>query len=113
MIPCTSRSASKAAACSCSESICPCCRFSRSRAATDKAVTRRYDITNDDRLRNLVNVERITPDSYISIAGWAFEGLRVDDKQRQIPFALPVIDTRFRMDDVLSGKLELQANSLS
>ncbi|HET8535305.1 MAG TPA: LPS-assembly protein LptD, partial [Sphingomicrobium sp.] len=49
------------------------------RVATDKTVTRRYDITRDDRLRNSINAERITPDSYISIAGWAFEGLRVDD----------------------------------
>ena len=29
------------------------------RAATDKTVTRRYDITRDDRLRNVVNAERI------------------------------------------------------
>ena len=84
------------------------------RWATDKTVTRRYDITRDDRLRNVVNVERITPDSYISIAGWAFQGLRVDDIQRQIPIALPAIDARVRLgDDVLGGKVELQANSLS
>ena len=58
------------------------------RVATDKTVTRRYDITNDDRLRNVINAERITPDSYISIAGWAFQGLRADDQQKQIPIAL-------------------------
>lgn len=83
------------------------------RVASDKTVTRRYDITNDDRLRNLVEAERITPDSYISIAGWAFQGLRVDDVQKQIPIALPAIDARFRMENVLGGKLQLQANSLS
>ena len=83
------------------------------RGATDKTVTRRYDITNDDRLRNLINVERITPDSYISIAGWAFEGLRVEDVQKQIPIALPAIDARFRVGDVLGGNVQLQANSLS
>ena len=83
------------------------------RAATDKTVTRRYDLTNDDRLRNVVNVERITPNSYISIAGWAFQGLRVDDVQKQIPIALPAIDARFRENDVLGGSVELQANSLS
>ena len=33
------------------------------RVASDKTVTRRYDITNDDRLRNVVNAERIDPDS--------------------------------------------------
>jgi len=83
------------------------------RVATDKTVTRRYDITNDDRLRNVVNVERITPDSYISIAGWAFQGLRVDDRQKQIPIALPAIDARFRVDDLGGGELQIQGNSLS
>jgi LPS-assembly protein len=83
------------------------------RVATDKTVTRRYDLTNDDRLRNVVNVERITPDSYISIASWAFQGLRVDDQQKQIPFALPAIDARFRLDDIAGGHLELQGNSLA
>jgi LPS-assembly protein len=83
------------------------------RAATDKTVTRRYDITNDDRLRNLVNVERIDPNSYISIAGWAFEGLRVNDVQKQIPMALPAIDARLITDDVLGGKVTFQANSLA
>ncbi len=83
------------------------------RVATDKTVTRRYDITNDDRLRNFVNAERIGPNSYISIAGWAFQGLRFDDEQKQIPIALPAIDARFRMDEIAGGQVELEANSLS
>ncbi|HET6536197.1 MAG TPA: LPS assembly protein LptD [Sphingomicrobium sp.] len=83
------------------------------RVASDKTLTRRYDITNDDRLRNVVKAERISPDSYISIAGWAFEGLRADDRQKQIPIALPAIDARFRKEDIAGGKLEIQANSLS
>ncbi|HVL78397.1 MAG TPA: LPS assembly protein LptD, partial [Sphingomicrobium sp.] len=84
------------------------------RVATDKTVTRRYDITRDDRLRNFVNAERIAPHSYISIAGWAFQGLRVDDVQRQIPIALPAIDARWRVaDPMLGGMIELQGNSLS
>jgi LPS-assembly protein len=83
------------------------------RAATDKTVTRRYDLTNDDRLRNVINAERITPDSYVSIAGWAFQGLRVDDHQKQIPIALPAIDARFRFGEVAGGRVELQANSLA
>jgi LPS-assembly protein len=83
------------------------------RVASDKTVTRRYDITNDDRLRNVVNVERIDPDSYISIAGWAFEGLRAEDHQNQIPIALPAIDARFREGNIAGGKLDIQANSLS
>lgn len=83
------------------------------RAATDKTVTRRYDLTNDDRLRNVVNAERISPDSYISIAGWAFQGLRVDDRQKEIPFALPAIDARFRVGEIAGGNLQVQANSLA
>ena len=83
------------------------------RISTDKTLTRRYDITNDDRLRNVVNAERISPDSYISIAGWAFEGLRAEDRQKQIPIALPAIDARFRKEDLAGGTLQIQANSLS
>jgi LPS-assembly protein len=84
------------------------------RLATDKTVTRRYDITHDDRLRSVVNVERISPNSYISIAGWAFQGLRVDDEQKRIPIALPAIDARFKLEPpILGGSVELQANSLA
>jgi LPS-assembly protein len=84
------------------------------RLASDKTVTRRYDLTRDDRLRNFVEAERITPRSYLSIAGWAFEGLRVDDVQKQFPVALPAIDGRLRLEDpYLGGRVELQANSLA
>ncbi len=84
------------------------------RAATDKTVARRYDITGDDRLRSFVNAERIDLDSYISIAGWAFQGLRSTDQQEKIPIALPAIDARLRLDEpMLGGKVELQANSLA
>jgi LPS-assembly protein len=84
------------------------------RVASDKTITRRYDITRDDRLRSFVNAERISPDSYITIAGWAFQGLRVDDVQKRIPIALPAIDARVRLGDpVFGGKVELQGNSLS
>ena len=83
------------------------------RVASDKTMTRRYDITNDDRLRNVVNIERIDLDSYISIAGWAFEGLRAQDRQKEIPIVLPAIDARFRKEDVVGGTLQLQVNSLS
>lgn len=83
------------------------------RAATDKTVTRRYDITRDDVLRNFIEAERISPNAYISIAAWAFQGLRVDDVQKSIPVALPAIDARFLLDDVIGGRVELQANSLA
>ena len=84
------------------------------RAASDKTVTRRYDISRDDVLRNFIDAERISPDSYISIAGWAFQGLRVDDVQKRIPIALPAIDARFNLPGtVLGGKIQVQGNSLA
>ena len=51
-----------------------------------------------------INAERISPNSYISIAGWAFQGLRVDDVQKQIPIALPAIDARFRLDPPIARR---------
>ncbi|MES2120844.1 MAG: LPS assembly protein LptD [Pseudomonadota bacterium] len=83
------------------------------RAASDKTVARRYDISYDDRLRSFVNAERISPNSYVSIAGWVFQGLRQDDQQKQIPFALPAIDARWLIGEIAGGRVELQANSLS
>ena len=43
------------------------------RAATDKTVARQYDITRDAELRNFVDAERISANSYISISAWAFQ----------------------------------------
>jgi len=84
------------------------------RWVTDRTFLRRYDISRDDRLRSVVNAERISADSYISIAGWAFQGLRITDVQGQQPIVLPAIDARWRRDDFFwNGRLELQANSLA
>ena len=84
------------------------------RLTTDKTFLRRYDISSDDRLRSVLKAERITDDSYLSIAGWFFQSLRVGDKQGQSPIALPAIDYRRRLaDPLLGGKIELQANSLA
>src|SRR5690606_633055 len=84
------------------------------RRATDRTFLRRYDISRDDRLRSMIDVERIDDDSYLSIAGWATQTLRVGETQGQVPVALPVIDYRRRLSDpVLGGRIELQANSLA
>jgi LPS-assembly protein len=84
------------------------------RYATDRTFMRRYDISRDDRLRSVADFERITVDSYISIAGWAFEGLRLTDVAGTQPIALPAIDARWRFaDPILGGRIELQANSLA
>ncbi len=84
------------------------------RYATDRTFLRRYQISRDDRLRSVIDAERIGRNSYISIAGWAFEGLRVTDVDGTQPIALPAIDARWRLADPwLGGRIELQANSLA
>lgn len=83
-------------------------------AATDKTFMQRYDISDADRLRSTINAERITPDSYLSIAGWVTQTLRVGDSQKLQPAALPAIDYRRRFTDpLLGGRIEVQANSLA
>ena len=84
------------------------------RYVTDRTFLRRYDISRDSRLRSFVDVERVTADSYVSIAGWAFQGLRTTDVAGQQPIALPAIDARWRLPEkILDGQVELQANSLA
>ncbi len=84
------------------------------RRATDRTFLRRYDISRDDRLRSMVELERIGTNSYFSLAGWTTQTMRIGEDQGQVPIALPVIDYRHRIDDPLfGGRLELQANSLA
>ncbi|WP_242126144.1 LPS assembly protein LptD [Sphingobium sp. Sx8-8] len=84
------------------------------RATTDRTFLRRYDISNDDRLRSTLNAQRIGENSYLSIAGWAVQTLRAGDPQGQQPIALPVIDYRLRMKDPwLGGVAQFQLNSLA
>jgi LPS-assembly protein len=83
------------------------------RLTSDDTFMRRYDINNDDRLRSMFNIERIDTSSYLSIAGWAVQTLRVNDVQGQQPFALPAIDYRRRFEGLLGGVLEIQGNSLA
>ena len=84
------------------------------RRASDRTFLRRYDISRDDRLRSTIDVERIDDNSYLSIAGWETQTMRVDDAQGMVPLALPVFDYRRRLaDPVLGGRIELEANTLA
>lgn len=84
------------------------------RLATDRTFLRRYDLSRDDRLRSTVNVERIDSNSYLSIAGWATQTLRINADQGQIPVAIPALDYRRMLDDpLLGGRIQLQANTLN
>ncbi len=84
------------------------------RVASDRTFLRRYDISRDDRLRSMAQLERIDADSYFSVAGWATQTLRVGDSQGLVPIALPEIDYRRRLTDPwLGGRFQFQANSLA
>ena len=84
------------------------------RVTSDRTFLRRYDISRDDRLRSNVTLERIDPNSYFALAGWATQTLRVGDAQGQVPFAIPEIDYRRRLSDPwLGGRVQLQFNSLA
>ncbi|SFF83996.1 LPS-assembly protein [Novosphingobium sp. CF614] len=83
------------------------------RRATDRTFLRRYDINRDDRLRSMIDIERIDQDSYFSFAGYATQTMQAGRDQGLIPVALPVLDYRRRFDDpVLGGKIETQFNTL-
>jgi LPS-assembly protein len=84
------------------------------RVASDRTFLRRYDLSREDRLRSVVNLERIDERSYLSIAGWATQTLRIVADQGQIPVALPAVDYRHLLKDpVLGGRIQLQANTLA
>ena len=84
------------------------------RIASDRTFLRRYDISRDDRLRSSVNLERIDADSYFSLAGWAVQTLRTDDRQGLVPIALPSLEYRHRLNAPgIGGKLELEVNTLA
>jgi LPS-assembly protein len=85
------------------------------RLASDRTFLRRYDISRDDRLRNTASLQRIDTDSYFALTGWAVQTLRVNDSQGMQPIALPEIDYRRRINDLLlpGGKLQIQLNSLA
>jgi LPS-assembly protein len=85
------------------------------RYASDRTFLRRYDISREDRLRSSINLERIAPDSYFSLAGWATQTLRIGVSQGLVPVALPVVDYRKRFTPPagIGGRLELELNSLA
>ncbi|MEY2926212.1 MAG: hypothetical protein RL367_689, partial [Pseudomonadota bacterium] len=83
------------------------------RFASDRTFLRRYDISNDDRLRSTASISRVSPTSYFSISAWSFQTLRPLERQGLVPVALPIIDYRQRFDNLLGGRAELQLNSLA
>ncbi len=84
------------------------------RLTSDDTFLRRYDISRDDTLRNFYTLERFGSESYLTIEGWAFQGLRADDVAGQQPIALPLVDFMWRpTTDLLGGQLQVRANTLA
>lgn len=84
------------------------------RLTNDDNFLGRYQISLDTRLRSTWAVERFTERQYLSIAGWAFQGLRPEDEAARSPVALPLVDYWWRPDiDVLGGTVLVRANSLA
>ncbi len=86
------------------------------RYATDDTFPRRYDISRDVVLRNYYELEHFASDSYLSVAGWAFQTLRVGDRQGLQPVALPLVDFQWDPElDLLSlgGRLQVRANTVA
>ena len=84
------------------------------RLETDRTFMKRYDVSNDDRLRSTLKAERIDDNSYLSIAGWFVQEVRTGYTQGQQPIALPEIDYRRRIADPwLGGVFQVQLNSLA
>lgn len=82
------------------------------RLTTDDTFLRRYDISRDDTLRNFYRLERFGGNSYFSVEGWGFQGLRVNDIQGTTPVALPLITYNFTpAASIAGGRLTLAANS--
>jgi len=84
------------------------------RLTSDRTFLRRYNISYDDRLRSLANLERIDDSSYLSVAGFYTQTLRPLEAQGRIPVALPAVDYRKRLaSPILGGALQFQANTLA
>jgi len=82
------------------------------RLTTDNTFDSRYGIDYDDTLRSTVALERFRSNSYLSVSGWYFEGLRSIDRRGITPLVLPLIDYRWDpAAPILGGHLSVVANS--
>jgi len=83
------------------------------RLTTDNTFNPRYGVDYDDTLRSTYALERFRANSYLSISGWFFQGLRPGDRRRATPFVLPLIDYRWVPDArPFGGQLTVVANTL-
>lgn len=84
------------------------------RGTTEASLPGRYQITLDDRLRSTFAIERFGRDAYVSVSGWAFQGLRPEDVPARTPVALPLVEVYWRPDlDLAGGRVVVEFNSLA
>lgn len=82
--------------------------------SADDTFLRRYDITDDDVLRNSYRLEYFGDRDYLTVETWAFQGLRVDDDFGQTPIALPFVDYRWSSGlKPGAGEFGIRANAMS
>jgi LPS-assembly protein len=83
------------------------------RLTNDDNFLGRYQVSLDTRLRSTYLLERFEPDRYFSVRGWAFQDLNPGTPNDNTPFALPLVDFRWRLRDApAGGSVLLEANSL-
>jgi LPS-assembly protein len=81
--------------------------------ASDDTYLRRYDISNANVLDNRLFARRVQNDRFVDVEALAFQGLRPEDDQGQIPFALPQFRSTFTGTlDGLGGRWELRPDLL-
>lgn len=62
------------------------------RLASDDTFLQRYDISNDDVLRNHAFVERYGERDFLGLNAYGFQSLRPEDDQDEIPYVLPLAE---------------------
>lgn len=83
------------------------------RLTNDDNFLGRYQVSLDTRLRSTYALERFEPDRYFALRGWAFQDLRPGVPGRTTPFALPLVDLKWRLPAApLGGSVLVEANSL-
>lgn len=71
--------------------------------ASDDTYLERYDFSDQDVLENRLYAERISGRNYFGANSYAFQGLRDDDDQGEIPFVLPLLDLELSSQPKLWG----------
>jgi LPS-assembly protein len=83
------------------------------RLTSDDTFNRRYGLGFDDVMRSTYALERVTDESWLSIATWYFQGLRATDRRGEMPLVLPQVDFDWRPQTLIAGgHVRLGANSL-